>query len=89
MNIVCVSGQLWTILSRVSDSIDAFRRKLSNMRHNICLPAPDYPGATDFDHKTNVKNVFRFRSYKLCGGLCLNSEFSKPEIVNIAEARDP
>lgn len=35
------------------------------MGHTVFLLVPDYPNAMELDKKMNVKNVFRFKSYKI------------------------
>ncbi|MDR3628857.1 MAG: glycosyltransferase [Desulfocapsaceae bacterium] len=65
MNIAYFSDQYWPSISGVSVSIDAFKKQLTLMGHRTALFVPEYPGSELHDQKEQLKDVFRFRSYKV------------------------
>ena len=65
MRIVYATDNYWPRTSGIAVSIDAFKRALTDLGHEIYVFAPDYPGAAEYDRNTGDTNIVRFPSVGL------------------------
>ena len=81
MKIVFATDQYWPSISGVSVSVDAFRRELIQLGHQVILLAPKYPESAEQSEQDSTQLIHRFESF----GLMFNDE---NRLVRFSERRN-
>jgi 1,2-diacylglycerol 3-alpha-glucosyltransferase len=63
LTIAYITDQYWPVISGVPVSIDAFRKEMIQLGHDVYLLAPDYPGGDAIDRRMGNTKVIRFKSF--------------------------